>query len=101
MSLQSTLTVTNQPGQFDFWLRKNGVDVANSKTQVDLLKDQKTVTSMHWLVESDGNDYWEIMYVGTTANYADIDFPTIAATTTPYVSPVAPALLVNVIPVGM
>jgi len=101
MSLQSTLTVSNQPGQFDFWLRKNGADVPNSKTQVDLLKDQKTVTSMHWLVESDGNDYWEIVYVGTTANYADIDFPTIAATTTPYVSPVAPALLVNVIPVGM
>jgi hypothetical protein len=101
MSLQSTLTVSNQAGQFDFWLRKNGVDVANSKTQVDLLKDQKTVTSMHWLVESDGNDYWEIVYVGTTANFADIDFPTIAATTTPYVSPLAPALLVNVIPVGM
>lgn len=100
MSLQSTLTVSNQPAQFDFWLRKNGADVANSKTQVDLLKDQKSVTSMHWLVNSDGNDYWEIAYVGTTANFADIDFPTIAATTTPYVSPVAPALIVNVIPVG-
>jgi hypothetical protein len=101
MSLQATLTVTNQPGQFDFWLRKNGSDVANSKTQVDLLKDQKSVISMDWLVNSDGNDYWEIVYVGTTTNYADIDFPTIAATTTPYVSPVAPALLVNVIPAGM
>ena len=101
MSLQATLTVTNQPGQFDFWLRKNGADVANSKTQVDLLKDQKAVISMDWLVNSDGNDYWEIVYVGTTTNYADIDFPTIAATTTPYVSPVAPALLVNVIPAGM
>jgi hypothetical protein len=101
ISLQATLTVSNQPGQFDFWLRKNGADVANSKTQVDLLKDQKSVVSMDWLVNSDGDDYWEIVYVGTTANYADIDFPTIAATTTPYVSPVAPALLVNVIPAGM
>jgi hypothetical protein len=101
MSLQITLTVSNQPGQIDFWLRKNGVDVANSKTQVDLLKDQKAVISMDWLVNSDGNDYWEIVYVGTSANYADIDFPTIAATTTPYVSPVAPALIVNVIPAGM
>ena len=100
MSLQITLTVSNQPGQIDFWLRKNGVDVANSKTQVDLLKDQKAVIAMDWLVNSDGNDYWEIVYVGTTANYADIDFPTVAATTTPYVSPVAPALLVNVIPAG-
>jgi len=101
MSLQVTLTVSNQPGQIDFWLRKNGADVANSKTQVDLLKDQKSVISMDWLVNSDGNDYWEIVYVGTTTNYADIDFPTIAATTTPYVSPLAPALLVNVIPAGM
>lgn len=101
MSLQVTLTVSNQPGQVDFWLRKNGVDVTNSKTQVDLLKDQKAVIAMDWLVNSDGNDYWEIVYVGTTANYADIDFPTIAATTTPYVSPVAPALIVNVIPAGM
>jgi len=101
ISLQVTLTVSNQPGQVDFWLRKNGADVANSKTQIDLLKDQKSVISMDWLVNSDGNDYWEIVYVGTSANYADIDFPTIAATTTPYVSPVAPALLVNVIPAGM
>jgi len=101
MSLQVTLTVSNQPGQIDFWLRKNGVDVTNSKTQVDLLKDQKAVIAMDWLVNSDGNDYWEIVYVGTTANYADIDFPTIAATTTPYVSPLAPALIVNVIPAGM
>ncbi len=101
ISLQATLTVSNQAGQFDFWLRKNGADVPNSKTQVDLLKDQKSVISMDWLVNSDGDDYWEIVYVGTTTNFADIDFPTIAATTTPYVSPVAPALLVNVIPAGM
>ncbi len=100
MSLQSSMT-TNTVGQFDFWLRKNGNDVANSKTQVDLLKDQKTVTSMHWLVESDGNDYFQIVYASADADYADINFPTIAATTTPFVSPVAPALLVNVIPVGM
>ena len=101
ISLQVTLTVSNQPGQVDFWLRKNGADVPNSKTQIDLLKDQKAVIAMDWLVNSDGNDYWEIVYVGTSANYADIDFPTIAATTTPYVSPVAPALIVNVIPAGM
>ena len=101
ISLQITLTVSNQPGQIDFWLRKNGADVPNSKTQVDLLKDQKSVIAMDWLVNSNGTDYWEIVYVGTSANYADIDFPTIAATTTPYVSPVAPALIVNVIPAGM
>lgn len=100
ISLQATST-TNGVNSFQFWLRKNGNDVANSKTEVDFLKDQKSVIAMDWLVNSNGSDYWEIVYVGTTANYADIDFPTIAATTTPYVSPVAPALIVNVIPIGM
>ena len=103
MSLQAAMEV-NSVGQFDFWLRKNGTDVANSATQVDLLKDQKSVIAMDWLVESDGNDYWEIMYASNSANYADLDFPYIAAWTTPtnpYARPAAPPILVNVIPAGM
>ena len=103
MSLQCAME-TNSVGQFDFWLRKNNVDVANSATQVDLLKDQKAVISMDWLVESDGNDYWEIMYASNSANYANLDFPFIPAWTTPtnpYARPAAPVILVNVIPAGM
>jgi hypothetical protein len=99
MSLQAAMT-TNTVGSFDFWLRKNGVDVTNSKTQVDLLKDQKSVIAMDWMVSSNGTDYWEIVYASSSANYADITFPTIAATASPYVSPLAPALILNVIPVG-
>jgi hypothetical protein len=101
MSLQAAMA-TNSIGQFDFWLRKNGADVANSKTQVDLLKDQKSVIAMDWMVDCTATtDYWEIVYASSSANYANITFPTIAATSSPYVSPAAPALLVNVIPVGM
>jgi len=105
MSLQATMTI-NSVGQFDFWLRKNGVDVANSKTQVDLLKDQKAVVAMDWMVSSNGSDYFEIVMAGVaTGNYNNILFPTIAATTgtapTGYDSPLAPALIVNVIPIGM
>ena len=99
MSLQAAMS-TNTVGQFDFWLRKNGTDVTNSKTQVDLLKDQKSVIAMDWMVSSNGTDYWEIVYASSSANYADITFPTIAATASPYVSPLAPALILNVIPVG-
>ena len=103
MSLQAAME-TNTIGQFDFWLRKNGTDVANSATQVDLLKDQKSVVAMDWLVESDGNDYWEIVYASPDSDYADIDFPYIPAWTTPtnpYARPAAPPILVNVIPAGM
>ena len=101
MSLQATST-HNGVNSFVFWLRKNGTDVANSKTEVDFLKDQKSVIAMDWLVNSDGNDYWEIVYATANAAYADIAFPTIAATTSPpFVSPVAPAVIFNVIPIGM
>ena len=99
ISLQATST-HNGVASFDFWLRKNGTDVTNSKTQVDFLKDQKSVVAMDWMVESDGDDYWEIAYATASAAYAQLAFPTIAATTTPFVSPLAPALIVNVIPIG-
>ena len=99
MSLQATSS-HNGVASFVFWLRKNGTDVANSKTEVDFLKDQKSVIAMDWLVNSDGNDYWEIVYATASAAYADIAFPTIAATSTPFVSPVAPAVIFNVIPIG-
>jgi len=99
MSLQATSS-HNGVASFVFWLRKNGSDVANSKTEVDFLKDQKSVVAMDWLVNSDGNDYWEIVYATASVAYADIAFPTIAATTTPYVSPLAPAVIFNVIPIG-
>ena len=100
MSLQTVMT-TNSVGSFKFWLRKNGLDVSNSATEVDLLKDQKAVIAMDWLVNSNGADYFEIVYASSSSNYADIAFPTIAATTTPYIAPAAPALIVNVIPIGM
>jgi hypothetical protein len=99
MSLQAAMT-TNTVGTFDFWLRKNGADITNSKTQVDLLKDQKSVIAMDWMVNAAANDYYEIVYASPDIHYADITFPTVAATTTPYVSPLAPAVFINVIPVG-
>lgn len=99
MSLQASMT-TNSVASFRFWLRKNGTDVANSATEVDLLKDQKSVIAMDWMVQSDGNDYFEIVYATSSIHYADLTFPTIAATSTPYVCPLAPAVIFNVLPIG-
>jgi hypothetical protein len=97
MSLQTNMQ-TNSLGSVDFWLRKNGVDVANSNTQVDLLKDQKAVIAMDWLVNSNGNDYWEIVYA---VNDTNLIFPWYAASSSPYVKPATPPIIVNVIPMGM
>lgn len=96
MSLQTEMT-TNSVGSLDFWLRRNGADVANSATQVDLLKDQKAVIAMDWLVDASANDYYEIVYAVDDTN---LDMPAYAALTTPYVRPAVPSVIVNVIPVG-
>jgi hypothetical protein len=96
MSLQTEM-ITNSVGGMDFWLRKNGVDVPNSATQVDLLKDQKAVIAMDWLVTPAVNDYYEIVYAVDDTNF---DFPFYAAQTSPYVRPAVPPIIVNVIPVG-
>jgi hypothetical protein len=80
-----------------FWLRKNGADVANSATVITPLKLQEQVVSMHWMVESDGDDYWEIVYY---VNDTDVTFPYYESLTTPIATPAAPPIIVNVIPVG-
>lgn len=80
-----------------FWLRKNGADVANSATLITPLKLQEQVIAMDWMVESDGDDYWEIVYY---VNDTDVTFPYYAAGTTPVTYPAAPPIIVNVIPVG-
>ena len=80
-----------------FWLRKNGVDVANSATLITPLKLQEQVIAMDWMVESDGDDYFEIVYY---VNDVDVTFPYYAAGTTPVTYPAAPPIIVNVIPVG-
>jgi hypothetical protein len=80
-----------------FWLRKNGADVANSATLITPLKLQEQVVSMHWMVESDGDDYWEIAYY---VNNTGVAFPNYAAITSPVTAPSAPPIIVNVLPVG-
>ncbi len=96
MSLQAGMS-TNSVGSMDFWLRKNGNDIPNSATQVDLLKDQKAVVAMDWLVNPAAGDYYEIVYAVDDTN---LNFPYTAPQTSPFIRPSIPPIIVNVIPVG-
>jgi hypothetical protein len=99
--LFSSIQVKNSDNANDhilrFWLRKNGADVANSATLITPLKLQEQVVSMHWMVESDGDDYWEIVYY---VNDTDVTFPYYGSIASPVTAPAAPPIIVNVIPVG-
>jgi hypothetical protein len=99
--LFSSIQIKNADNSADhimrFWLRKNGADVANSATLITPLKLQEQVVSMHWMVESDGDDYWEIVYY---VNNVNVTFPYYPTITSPVTAPAAPPIIVNVIPVG-
>ncbi len=96
-SIQVDNTGNTTDNILNFWLRKNGTDVANSTTQVDCLKLQKQVIAMDWMVESDGDDYFEIVYF---VNSTEIVFPYVGPQTSPVTYPATPPIIVNVIPVG-
>jgi hypothetical protein len=97
MSLQVKNSNNSADHIMRFWLRKNGADVANSATLVTPLKLQESVISMDWMVESDGDDYWEIAYY---VNSTNISFPNYTSISSPVTAPSCPPIIVNVIPVG-
>ena len=97
MSLQVKNNNNSADHLMRFWLRKNGVDIANSATVVTPLRLQEQVISMDWLVESNGSNYFEIMYY---VNDTNVVFPYYGALTTPVAAPAAPPIILNVIPIG-
>jgi len=88
---------------FDLWLRKNTVDVADSNTQITVVKQQggnpgKNIMALNLLLNvTSVGDYYELVYATTNAGCKP---ETIAAITTPYVRPRTPAVIVTVVPIG-
>ena len=89
----------NQEHTFYVWLRKNGVNVANSTGDVTCLKSAKGVTGWNYIISSaNATDYWELAYQVTDTN---VTFPYVAAQgTAPNDVPSAPALITTITPVG-
>jgi hypothetical protein len=70
------------------WLRKNGVDLAETNTIVELSQNGKGVAAWNWFVNSAANDYYQIMWA---ADRTDIQL----STTTPALGPTIPSLIVT------
>jgi hypothetical protein len=89
----------NSEHTFYVWLRKNGVNVANSAGEVTCLKSAKGITGWNYIVSSaNATDYWELAYQVTDTN---VTFPYVAAQgTAPNNIPAAPALITTLTPVG-
>ena len=93
-SLQWANGVNSEYGLY-IWLRKDGVDVANSASKITCAKSLAGIAAWNWLVNNTGSSYWEIMYA---VDSTDITFPATAATG---VVPAIPSLITTVTPVGM
>ena len=70
------------------WLRKNGVDVAESNTIVELSQNGKGVAAWNWFVNAAANDYYQIMW---SSNRTDIQL----AAATPPIGSTVPSLIVT------
>lgn len=87
---------------FDLWLRKNTVDVADSNTQITVIKQTggnpgKNIMALNLLLNvTTAGDYYELVYATTSANLKP---ETVAAISSPYVRPRTPAVILTVVPV--
>jgi len=77
------------------WLRKNGVDVANSMSRVTVVKSAAQIASWNFILNSaNTTDYWELAYA---VDSTQITFPNYAATA---FGPATPTLITTLTPVG-
>ena len=88
-SAQLEKTSTGNTSIAYIWLRKNGVDLAETNTIVELSQNGKGVAAWNWFVNSAANDYYQIMWA---ADRTDVQL----AATTPALGPAVPSLIVTV-----
>jgi hypothetical protein len=101
-SLQLRNDDNSQENDLAIWLRKNSNDVAATNTFASVVKEHsgipgRTVMALNFLVTAAANDYFELAYA---VNSTELTIEAIAATTSPYVSPATPSVIVTVTPVG-
>ena len=66
-------------GVFWVWLRKNGVDVPNSATQIRIQgNDAETVAAWNFLLQLNAGDYFELMWAVNTTDIQIATFPAVA-----------------------
>ena len=80
---------------FTIWLRKNGVDIPDTSTEVTIVgNNTKVVPAWNFLIDAVANDYFELM-VYASDDHCEIYFR--SATTPPaIVTPSLPSLIVTV-----
>jgi hypothetical protein len=85
--IEFSAQLANGPGDdiLDIWLRKNGTNVEQSNTRLNILKDTKTVAAWNWVDTGNAGDYYEIMWSTNGGNITITAFNSGSAPTRPAV----------------
>jgi hypothetical protein len=97
-NLQFSVQVSNANSQEHtayIWLRKNGVDIANSTGRVTVVRQGSTITGWNFMINSaNTTDYYEIAYAVDDVN---VTFPAFGSTA---FAPGTASLVTTITPVG-
>jgi len=88
-SAQLEKTSTGNTSATFIWLRKNGIDLAETNTALELSQNGKGVAAWNWFVNAAANDYFQIMWA---ADRTDLQL----TATTPVIGPAVPSIIATV-----
>lgn len=98
-AISALLSITSPPAAlFDLWIKVNGVNVANSNTQMSISSTGlQLVMAVTFVLQLNANDYFEVFYHGSTNK---VQMLAVAAQTGPPVIPACPSIIVAVSKIG-
>jgi hypothetical protein len=88
-SAQLDKTSTGNTSTAYIWLRKNGIDLAETNTEVELSQNGKAVAAWNWFLNANANDYYQIMW---SVDRTDLQL----TAATPAIGPAIPSLIATV-----
>lgn len=78
------------------WLKKNGVDVPDSATQLDLQNNNSYVFALNYLIQLGANQYVELYWASNSSTTTIEHFPAGPNLDISYTRPAIPSLIVTV-----
>ena len=88
-SAQLDKTSTGNTSTTLIWIRKNGIDLAETNTAIELSQNGKGVAAWNWFVNAAANDYFQIMW---SSDRTDVQL----TATTPAIGPAVPSIIATV-----
>ncbi len=92
LQFSAQVAQTSNAAELAVWIRKNGADVSDSTTVIDLQNNSKYLFALNYYIELTAGQYVEVWWASSSAN-TTIEY--LPLQTTPYNRPAVPSLIVT------